>query len=125
LRHDVLGVIKEHPSLVLFNIFAKLGIVLGIIIVFANLGLVAAFLYPKPWQVELALWGALAVSAGPLVIMAPLPMYSLGVITMSVLYGIVSLDHALAVRKFEPKKHDSPKKYKDSIAVLVDLSPVR
>ncbi len=125
LRHDVLSVIKEHPSIALFNIFAKLGIVMGMIVAFANVGLVAAFLYPKPRALELALWAAMAASAGPLIIMAPLPMYSLGVITMSVLYGIVSLDHALAMRKVEPPKQDSPTKYNDSIAPWVDLSPVR
>jgi hypothetical protein len=74
---------------------------------------------------ELALWAAMAASAGPLIIMAPLPMYSLGVITMSVLYGIISFDHALAMRRVEPAKQDSTATYNESIAVLVDLSPVR
>ena len=91
LRHEVFSITREHSHLVLFNIFAKLGIIAGMIILFANVGLVAAFLYPKPWPVELAFWTGLALSAGPLVVLAPLPMYSLGVITLAVVYGLISL----------------------------------
>jgi hypothetical protein len=122
LRHEVLAIAKQHPNLVLFTVFAKLGIVLGIIIVFANVGLLAGFLYRKPWPVELAFWSALVVSAGPLVILAPLPMYSLGIMTLSVVYGVVSLDHAFAARNVQTPRQGPPSSYPDPIPVLVDLA---
>ena len=99
LRHEVFSIIRGHSHLVIFNIFAKLGIIAGMIILFANVGFLAFCLYPKPWPIELAFWTGFALSAAPLVIVAPVPMYSLGVISLAVVYGLFSLDHAIAVRR--------------------------
>jgi hypothetical protein len=99
LRHEVISIARQHPALVAFTIFAKLGVVAGLIAIFANIGLVAALRYPKSWKLELAFWTAFAICAAPLVLMAPLPMYCLGLISLAVMYGIVSFDHCLTTRK--------------------------
>jgi hypothetical protein len=70
-----------------------------VILVFANFGLLAALWYPKPWQLDFAFWMAFAVSAAPVVLFAPVPLYRLGVISLAVVYGVVSLDQAFTSRK--------------------------
>ncbi len=98
LRHEVMSIAIHHPNLFLFTIFAKLGVVAGVILVFANIGLFAALMYPKPWQLDLAFWIAFAISAAPMVLFAPVPLYLLGVISLATVYGVVSLDQAFASR---------------------------
>jgi MFS family permease len=122
LQHEVFSITQEHSHLVLFNIFAKLGIIAGMIILFANVGLVAAFLYPKPWLLELAFWSGLILSAAPLVVLAPLPMYSLGVITLAVVYGLISLDYAIAKRREQPISESPAIKERDQSPVLALLT---
>ena len=102
LRREVISIAKQHPTIVAFTILAKLGIIVGLIILFANVGLLFAFRYRLRWDIELAFWTAFAISSAPLIWMAPLPMYCLGVISLAVVYGIVSLDHGIAVRKLAP-----------------------
>jgi len=102
LRSQVLSMFKQHPAFAAFTIFAKLGVVTGLIVLFANVGLIAAFWYRLPLQMELAFWTAFAVTAAPLILMAPLPLYCLGIISLAVVYGVVGLDHFLATRK--PKR---------------------
>ena len=99
LRRETLTTVRQHPTIVLFTLFAKLGIIASLFIIFANIGLVAAFVYRKPAPVDLAFWVALAICIGPLLIMAPLPLYSVGLISWAAIYGIASLDHALHVRQ--------------------------
>jgi len=99
LRHEVMSIAIRHPNLFFFTICAKLGVVAGVILVFANFGLLAALWYPKPWQLDFAFWIALAISAAPVVLFAPVPLYLLGVISLAVVYGVVSLDQAFTSRK--------------------------
>jgi hypothetical protein len=96
LLREVTSIVRHHPVLALFTFFAKLGVVAGVIAIFANLGLVSAWLYPKPWPVEVAFWLALALAAAPEVLYFPLPQYLLGLMSLATVYGVISLDHALA-----------------------------
>ena len=75
--------------------FAKIGILLMYLVIFANVGLVAAFFYPKPWQIECAFWGALATSSLFSILVLPTIEYSLGFIAFATLYGIVSINYYL------------------------------
>lgn len=119
LQREVLSIAKQHPTIVAFTIFAKLGIIAGLIAVFANVGLFAALWYPKSPQVEFAFWTAFAISSAPLVLMAPLPMYCLGVISLAVVYGIVSLDHCLVARKLARLNPIQPQRIDDRAPVFV------
>ncbi len=99
LRHEVISIARQHPAIVGFTILAKLGIVLGLIILFANAGFLVKFWHHLPWRIELSFWAAFALSAAPLILLAPLPMYCLGVISLAVVYGVISLDDFLAARR--------------------------
>jgi hypothetical protein len=99
LLREVVSIARQHPTLVAFTILAKLGIIIGLIVLFANIGLVAAFWYRLPWEIHAAFWTGFAISSAPLVLLAPLPMYCLGLISLAAIYGVIGLDYALASRK--------------------------
>jgi len=99
LWREVVSIVRRHPTLVAFTTLAKLGIIIGLIVLFANIGLVAAFWYRLPWEIHVAFWTGFAISSAPLVLLAPLPMYCLGVISLAVIYGVIGLDHGLASRR--------------------------
>jgi len=86
---------KTHPFVVLVNLAAKLGILQLLAVVAANGGLFAAIWYRKPLSVDLAFWVAIAFGALPGLAVIPNPKYILGALTVLVLYGLVSVDHAL------------------------------
>lgn len=92
LQGEVIKIIKNHPAFVIMSLFAKIGILILYLIVFANFGLIAALFYPKSWQIELAFWGALITSSLPSLLVLPVPEYSLGFITFATLYGIISIN---------------------------------
>ncbi len=95
LKHEVWRLIKEHPVFIIMTIFAKVGILLLYLLIFANFGLIAALLYPKGWQIETAFWGALASSSLFSLLVLPIPQYSLGFITFATLYGITSINQVI------------------------------
>jgi hypothetical protein len=95
LRNEFLNVLNTHPLFVFFTIAAKLGIELMVVVIFANVGLCAALFGPKAWPLEIAFWMALFASALPALIVAPATQYIVGLVSMSALYGIFSLDQVL------------------------------
>jgi hypothetical protein len=99
LQRETLATVWHHPIIAVFTLFAKVGIVACLFAAFANIGLLAAFFHRKSAQVELAFWAALTICAGPLLVMAPLPLYSVGLISWATIYGIVSLDYAMDSRQ--------------------------
>jgi hypothetical protein len=95
LRHEVILIAAEHPSLVLFTIAAKLGIVVVIVAVFASVGLVAAFFRPIDKSAG-AIFGSALLAAGlPVLLVAPSPQYLMSLITLAGMYGVFGLDGAL------------------------------
>jgi hypothetical protein len=98
LYEAVIGLAREHPLFVSATVFAKIGVLLMYLFPFANLGLIAGWLYPKGWRVEGPLWAALAFSALPSLVLYPEPCFSLGFIAVATLYGVVSVNHALQQR---------------------------
>lgn len=95
---------KEQLPFVILTLFAKLGILLSFLLIFANIGLLAALFFPKPWYLELTFFCSLATQAIFPLIALPHFCYSLGFITLATLYGILSINDALL-------KIDMPKIY--------------
>jgi hypothetical protein len=95
LKQEIIRLIKHHPVFIIFTIFAKIGILLLYLLIFANIGLLCAILYRKPWHIEGAFLGSLLFNSIFPLLTLPFSEYSLGFITTAALYGIVSINEAL------------------------------
>lgn len=95
MQREVWAFFREHPIFVLRTLFAKMGIVSLYLLVFANLGLFAAVLYPKAPSLEWAFLGGLAFNSLNGLLVKPDDSYMLGFIACATVYGIVSLNHAI------------------------------
>lgn len=95
LRGEVFRLVRTHPQFIVTNLAAKGGIVLLYLLICANIGLVAAFLYPKGWVVESAFWLAIGFDSLFGVLIAPEFPYLLGLTAFGVMYGILSINHAV------------------------------
>ncbi len=95
LRREIFRVLVSNPVYVLKLFSAKLGAIAVYLLVYANVGLVAACLFPKGRALEAAFWGALAFSALPGLLVIPRVNFLSGFIAFAALYGIISLCHAL------------------------------
>ena len=95
LKNEVLNLFKNHLQFVLFTLFAKIGILLFYLIKFANIGLLAAFFYRKPWQLELPFWIGMSFYSLFSILTMPFMEYALGFISLAALYGIISINYAL------------------------------
>lgn len=102
LRHEVFTLLRRQPLFVFMTLASKAGVILCFILMFANLGLPAALLWPKPWPIELSFWAAIAFSAIPGLLVMPLPVYMVGLFSVATLYGVVSLGFALRADGHEP-----------------------
>src|SRR5438309_650714 len=88
LHGVVIHIITQHPSLVMETIAAKLGVIAGWLVICANVGLVAAYYYPKHWAIETGCWSAMGFQALPGILTIPARAYLLGFIAFAVLYGV-------------------------------------
>lgn len=104
LRNEVFKFIKKHPFFVIETVLAKIVAILIYLLIFANIGLIAAFLYPKPQYVESAFILSLGFSSTPGILVMPYPGYLLGFIAFATVYGIVSINHAIEVRAGSPNQ---------------------
>jgi hypothetical protein len=95
LKHEVMVLLREHPVFVFMTLASKLGVVLCMLLISANVGLVAAALHPKPWPIEMSFWAAMAFNSLFGLLVVPLPAYMLGLITVGCLYGLVSIGFVL------------------------------
>ncbi|MBE0447664.1 MAG: hypothetical protein IBX64_06135 [Actinobacteria bacterium] len=95
LKNEVINLIKGNPRFVLDTVFAKLGVIIYFLLKFANIGLLAAILYPKGWSIEVAFWNALGFNSLFGILVTPNPAYLLGFIAFATIYGIVSINHAI------------------------------
>ncbi len=95
LRNEVIALVIQYPMFVLKTIFAKCGVIFLYLARVAHVGLIAAVIYRKPWQLELAFAGALAASALFAVLTDPDYSYLLGFIAFAVMYAIISINYAL------------------------------
>jgi hypothetical protein len=95
-RAAVFAVIKTHPRFIVETLLAKVGVLLVILLVCANIGLVSAVLYPKPATLELAFWLAFALTGANGVLVWPNPDYLLGFIAFAIFYAVMGIDFAVA-----------------------------
>jgi hypothetical protein len=95
LKEEVFRLIGSHTNFVLKTVFAKIGVMLFYIIYSANLGLIAAYYYPKKRALESAFLVAILFSAAPGILVMPFRGYILGFIALSLFYGLVSLNEAV------------------------------
>ncbi len=98
LKNEVFSLIRHHFSFVVLTLAAKLGVICFALLLSANVGLLAAELYPKSWPIETAFWVAIAFSSLFGLLVIPHPKYLLGFIAFATLYGVVSVDRALEAR---------------------------
>lgn len=98
LRGEVIRFVKEHPFFTAATIAGKAGIIAMFLVVFANFGLLASFIYPKPRHIELAFWSALGFSSLYGIIAIPIHNYLLGFIALAFVYGVISIDYAMESR---------------------------
>ncbi len=99
LRSEVLRLVRESPAFVARTLFAKLGIVLMYLLVFGNVGLLAAARFRKPAQLELPFAATLLAAALPGVLIFPILRYMEGFTALVALYALVSVEWALAARR--------------------------
>ncbi len=95
LKKFILQLIRKDPNFALKTLFAKLGVLMMFLINFANIGLIASFVYRKKWPIELAFWSAISFSAIFGILAIPARHYLLGFVSFSTLYGLVGIDHAI------------------------------
>ncbi len=100
IRRQVFRLAREHPALVLASEFVKLSVVVMTLLLCANLGLLAALVSPKGLAVEAPFWLAMAVAAVPSILVLPRPHYLLGLMGLSFIYGVVSINQALSKREW-------------------------
>ncbi len=95
LKEEVFRLIRTEKNFVLKTIFAKAGVMLFYFIYSANLGLIAAYFYPKKWALQSAFLIAILFSTAPGILVVPHRRYVLGFMALSLLYGLVSLNEAV------------------------------
>jgi len=94
LREQIFQIARKDPLFIATTLFAKLRVIIFLLLCWANFGLVAAAIHPKGWGIEAALWAALGFNALFGLIAIPQVQYLLGFIAFALIYGIVSLDWA-------------------------------
>jgi hypothetical protein len=95
LKTAVIELLRKDPVFVVGTLLAKFGVVLIYFLLAANLGILAAIRYPKPWSVEVAFGVAIAFNALFGLLAVPRLAYLEGFIAFAMLYGVISLDVAL------------------------------
>ena len=95
LRQRVLQIFHRDPRFVLYTYSAKFGVVLVMLLIAANLGIIASILYPKGLALELAFWLSMTFGVIPGLIGIPVPQYVSGMIALAILYNYVSVCYAV------------------------------
>jgi hypothetical protein len=95
LKKETISFVTEHPFLFAINLLAKLGIILIYILVFANIGLIAAYFYRNPWPLDLAFLGATGFNMLFGILVVPRLNYLLGLVAFAVLYAVFSINKVL------------------------------
>lgn len=95
LRSEVFRIIKSHPFFVINTVFAKFGVLLMYLLIFANFGLLLSIYYPKGFRIELPFIAGIAFNMLFGILTEPLYQYLMGLFAFATLYAICSIDFAL------------------------------
>ena len=101
LRGEFFKFLKAHPFFVLNTLFAKFGICLMYLLIFGNIGLIYALLYPR--EVTFTLAFAIGVGFNMLfgLLATPDYQYFMGLFAFATLYGVYSIDHAMTQKSLK------------------------
>ena len=100
LRTETFRFVGEHPGFAIKTVAAKTRVLLTYLLVYANIGLLAAWRYPKARILDIAFWLAIGMGALPGLLVMPFAAYVMSFIAMSVVYSIVSINTALESENF-------------------------
>ena len=95
LRTETFRFVGEHPGFALKTVAVKTRVLLTYLLLYANIGLLAAWRYPKARILDIAFWLALGFGALPGLLVMPTAAYVMSFIAMAVVYSIVSINTAL------------------------------
>ena len=95
LRKEVFRLIVTEKYFVFRTIFAKIGVLLGYLLLFSNVGLIFAILYRKSLKLEIAFWLAITSGGSIGVLVIPSPHYVFSMLVFSAIYSISSINYAL------------------------------
>lgn len=95
LKRSTIKLVKENPIFALKTVVVKAGRILFCMLVFANIGLLAAIKYPKPLGLEAAFIVGMVFQSIPGILVMPIDSYLLGFIAMATIYGVLSINEAL------------------------------
>lgn len=95
LRNDVLRLAREDPLFVARVMLAKMAKIARRLLVYANIGLIAALVRPKARYEDAAFALALMFFAVPGLAAIPAASYLLGFAATATLFGVVSIDWAI------------------------------
>jgi hypothetical protein len=96
LRNHLVVLFRQDPDFFIETIFAKIGVIFGYFLRWANVGIIAACLRPQSLVLTGAFGVALAWSALPGLLTMPVPCYLLGFSTFAALWGLVSVGNLLS-----------------------------
>ncbi len=91
MKNEVFALCKSYPFFILKMLFAKAGVLFYYLLMFANIGLLCAWFYRKPWYLEIPYWLAIWFSALPGIVTVPVAPYLTGFFTAATFYGIHSI----------------------------------
>ncbi|MBF0463592.1 MAG: hypothetical protein HQK88_04445 [Nitrospirae bacterium] len=94
LKKEFFKVVFRHPIVIIENFGTKLAILYIYFIIFANIGIIFAFIYKKPIQIEVALWCGILFNALPGLLVVPAFHYNAAFIAFAAIYGLFSVNQA-------------------------------
>ena len=98
VRAEVLKLLRKHWFFVLRVLAAKMGVILLYLLLFANIGLLAALLGYIPWRIIIAFGCALSWSMLPGLLAIPWVVYLSGFVTFAGLFSIIGINAYLNFR---------------------------
>ncbi len=123
LRREVLRLALHDPAFVGKTVMAKVGILAFYLLVFGNVGLVAARRARKPGRLDLSFAAAGLTAALPGLLAIPRTQYLEGFIALTILYALVSIDWALMARERD-RARPAPPRPRDDAAPAPALAGV-
>ncbi len=95
LRNEVFSLVRRDPGFIFTTIYKKSKKLAKWFLAFSSVGFLAALIWRKPWQVDLAFATALLFNSLFGVLVLPVATYCLGFLVLSAIYGLISIEYAL------------------------------